>query len=126
MRRRFRLIIQSPACPRGQVHGERLRVYAAGVPTKNARRQTARTGDGGYVSEGFRAVKMKIGGESMEVDVERVRAVCDSIGPKIHLMIAANNRWTTPDAIRFGRLVFTYDALNRLLTQTPDASLNDG
>src|SRR5437868_12673934 len=62
-----------------------------------------------YVAEGFRAVKMKIGGESMEVDVERVRAVREAIGPKIQLMIDANNRWTAPDAIRFGRLVEKYN-----------------
>ena len=62
-----------------------------------------------YVVEGFRAVKMKIGGESMEVDVERVRAVREAVGPKIDLMIDANNRWTAPDAIRFGRLVEKYN-----------------
>jgi hypothetical protein len=29
----------------------------------------------GYIGEGFRAVKMKVGGEPMDVDAERVRAV---------------------------------------------------
>ena len=62
-----------------------------------------------YVAEGFRAVKMKVGGEPMEVDVERVRAVRDAVGPKVDLLIDANNKWNAYEAIRFGRKVEKYD-----------------
>jgi len=38
-----------------------------------------------------------------------VRAVREAIGPKIDLMIDANNKWNAYDAIRFGRLVERYN-----------------
>src|SRR5438094_7566264 len=95
-----------PVCEVLGVFSERLRVYAAGGYYEEGKgvKELVKEMEG-YVSEGFRAVKMKIGGESMQVDVDRVRAVREAIGPKIELMIDANNRWNAPDAIRFGRLV---------------------
>jgi len=89
---------------------DRVRVYAAGgyyeegKTTADLARETE-----SYVSEGFRAVKMKIGGEPLAVDVERVRAVRQAIGPKIDLLIDANNKWNAYEAIRFGRAVEKYD-----------------
>jgi D-galactarolactone cycloisomerase len=102
--------LDRPVCEVLGVFSERLRVYAAGGYYEEGKgvKQLVKEMEG-YVSEGFRAVKMKIGGESMEVDVERVRAVREAIGPKIQLMIDANNRWTAPDAIRFGRLAEKYN-----------------
>ena len=54
---------------------ERLRVYAAGGYYEEGKgiKELVKEMES-YVAEGFRAVKMKIGGESMEVDVERVRS----------------------------------------------------
>jgi L-alanine-DL-glutamate epimerase-like enolase superfamily enzyme len=63
----------------------------------------------GYVREGFRAVKMKVGGESFAVDVERVRAVREALGPEIDILIDANNKWKAYEAIRFGRAVEKYN-----------------
>lgn len=85
---------------------EKIRVYAAGGYYEEGKgiKELVKEMEG-YVSEGFRAVKMKIGGEPMDVDVERVRAVREAIGPKIDLMIDANNRWNGYDAIRFGHMV---------------------
>jgi L-alanine-DL-glutamate epimerase-like enolase superfamily enzyme len=62
----------------------------------------------GYVSEGFQAVKMKVGGSSFQDDVERVKAVREAIGPDVDLLIDANNKWTAYEAIRFGRAVEKY------------------
>lgn len=91
-------------------HTDRLRVYAAG----GYYRDDKTTGDlvaemEGYVEEGFRAVKMKVGGEPMRVDEERVRAVRDAIGPDVDLLLDANNRWVPYEAIRFGRMVEKYE-----------------
>ncbi len=60
-----------------------------------------------YVSEGFRAVKMKVGwsGISLREDAERVRAARKAVGPSVELMIDANNAWDASTAIRFGRMV---------------------
>ncbi len=85
---------------------DKIRVYAAGGYYEEGKS----VGDlvkemEGYVSEGFRAVKMKVGGESLAVDVERVKAVREALGPDIDILIDANNRWRAYEAIRFGRAV---------------------
>ena len=92
------------------VFSERIRVYAAGGYYEEGKGvpQLVKEMEG-YVAEGFRAVKMKVGGESMTLDAERVRAVREAVGPDIDLMIDANNRWTAPEAIRFGRMVEKYN-----------------
>jgi L-alanine-DL-glutamate epimerase-like enolase superfamily enzyme len=89
---------------------EKIRVYAAGGYYEEGKgtKELVKEMEG-YVSEGFRAVKMKVGGEPMDVDAERVRAVREAIGPKIDLMIDANNKWNAYDAIRFGRMVERYN-----------------
>jgi L-alanine-DL-glutamate epimerase-like enolase superfamily enzyme len=91
-------------------YDERIRVYAAGGYYEEGKglKELAREMEE-YVGEGFRAVKMKVGGEPMSVDAERVRAVRDAVGPKVDLLIDANNKWNAYDAIRFGRMVEKYD-----------------
>jgi L-alanine-DL-glutamate epimerase-like enolase superfamily enzyme len=88
----------------------KLRVYAAGGYYEEGKTVADLVKEmEGYVREGFRAVKMKVGGESFSVDVERVRAVREALGPDIDLMIDANNKWLAYDAIRFGRAVEKYN-----------------
>jgi L-alanine-DL-glutamate epimerase-like enolase superfamily enzyme len=102
--------LNRPVCEVLGVFSEKIRVYAAGGYYEEGKgvRELVKEMEG-YVGEGFRAVKMKIGGEPMDVDAERVRAVREAIGPKIDLMIDANNRWTAFEAIRFGHLVEKYN-----------------
>jgi D-arabinonate dehydratase len=59
----------------------------------------------GFVSDGFRAVKMKIGGEPIAVDVARVAAVRDAIGPDIDLMVDVNHALMPYEAIRLARAI---------------------
>jgi len=56
-----------------------------------------------FVSQGFKAVKMKIGLGSIQKDVDRVAAVREAIGPDIKLMVDANHCFSVPTAIRLGR-----------------------
>jgi L-alanine-DL-glutamate epimerase-like enolase superfamily enzyme len=102
--------LNRPVCEVLGVFSEKIRVYAAGGYYEEGKgvRELVKEMEG-YVSEGFRAVKMKIGGEPMELDAERVRAVREAVGPKIDLMIDANNRWTGFEAIRFGHMVEKYN-----------------
>jgi D-galactarolactone cycloisomerase len=58
----------------------------------------------GYVAEGFRAVKLKIGFGVAE-DIALIRAVRDAIGPRTGLMLDANHGYDTIDAIAVGRAV---------------------
>lgn len=73
--------------PRPQVE-----VYGSGVnlhyPLEDLLEQARR-----WVGLGYDAVKMKVGGPDLAVDVDRVAAVRDVIGPDRRLMIDANQRW---------------------------------
>ncbi|MFO7668586.1 MAG: mandelate racemase/muconate lactonizing enzyme family protein [Bacteroidales bacterium] len=89
---------------------KKIRVYAAGGYYQEGKSTLDLAKEmEGYVAEGFRAVKMKVGGASFNEDVERVRAVRDAIGPDIDLMLDANNRWLAYEAILFGRAVQKYN-----------------
>lgn len=49
---------------------------------------------------GYRGVKIKVGHDDLDEDVERIAAVREAIGPRCPLMIDANQRWDLPAARR--------------------------
>ena len=51
------------------------------------------------LGSGFRAVKMKVGRDSVSEDVERVAAMRDLVGTETALMVDANMRWSVDQAI---------------------------
>lgn len=56
--------------------------------------------------EGYRAVKLKVGGPDPREDLLRVEAVRKALGPEIRIMTDANGRWNLPQAIQTaGRFV---------------------
>jgi L-alanine-DL-glutamate epimerase-like enolase superfamily enzyme len=63
----------------------------------------------GFLAQGYRAVKMKVGREDAQEDVERVAAVRRAIGPSVQLMLDANQKWTAAEAIRRVCLLKPYD-----------------
>ncbi|HSM79940.1 MAG TPA: mandelate racemase/muconate lactonizing enzyme family protein [Bryobacteraceae bacterium] len=58
-----------------------------------------------YLSRGFQAVKIKIGGPSEDRDVDRIRAVRAALGPDRKLMVDANQGLTLDRALRLARRV---------------------
>ena len=54
---------------------------------------------------GWPGVKLKIGKEYAEEDAERLQAVRAAIGPRMHLMVDANQSMTYPEAKRRARLL---------------------
>lgn len=64
---------------------------------------------GGYVNQGLKAIKLKIGKLSIKGDVERVRVVREAIGPDMKLAVDANNAYTPHEAIKAGRALEKYD-----------------
>ena len=81
---------------------DKIRVYAAGGYYREGKTTADLVKEmEGYVEEGFRAVKMKVGGEDFRTDVERVRAVREALGSDIDILIDANNKWNAYEAIRF-------------------------
>ncbi len=90
-------------------YNEKLRVYAAGGYYQEGKGLSELVAEmEGYVKEGFRAVKMKVGGASFAEDVARVAAVRQALGDDIDILIDANNKWRAYEAIRFGRAVEKY------------------
>ena len=63
----------------------------------------------GYVDLGFRAVKMKVGGLSIDEDVIRVAGVRNAIGPDVGLMLDANVAYDVPTAITAAHAFEPYD-----------------
>jgi D-arabinonate dehydratase len=55
------------------------------------------------VAKGARAVKMKIGGAPITVDVERIDAVREAVGPNVEILVDANNAYNRLDALKMGR-----------------------
>ena len=63
----------------------------------------------GFVAQGFRAVKMRLGLPDPAEDIARVKAVRDAIGPGIRLMADANQGLTEAQGIRLGRRLEPFD-----------------
>lgn len=62
-----------------------------------------------FVRKGYRAVKLKTGGFSVEEEIERVAAVRAAIGRDILLMIDNNAAYGLNDCVRFSRGIEQYD-----------------
>jgi L-alanine-DL-glutamate epimerase-like enolase superfamily enzyme len=53
----------------------------------------------GFLAQGFQAIKMKVGRDVLEQDIDRVQAVRKFVGSDFPLMVDANMRWTVDQAI---------------------------
>lgn len=69
-----------------------------------------------YAEQGFRAIKMKIGLGDPALDLRRVKAVREAIGPDVKLAVDANHCFTVPQAIQLGRAM---EPLNLLWFEEP-------
>lgn len=58
----------------------------------------------GYVAEGFKGVKLKVGFGALE-DARITKAVREAIGPAVELMVDANHAYDSVAAIQYGRQV---------------------
>jgi L-alanine-DL-glutamate epimerase-like enolase superfamily enzyme len=62
-----------------------------------------------YVAQGFAGVKFKVGGKSPLEDAARVRAAREAAGPRLAIMVDANQGYDRAGAVEFGRLVADLD-----------------
>ena len=62
----------------------------------------------GYQDEGYKVVKMKIGGAPLEVDIKRIEAVIDVVGAGQNLAVDANGRFDLQTALACGRAMQPY------------------
>jgi L-alanine-DL-glutamate epimerase-like enolase superfamily enzyme len=63
----------------------------------------------GFVANGYKAVKLKTGADTMANEVKRIAATRAAIGPDISLMLDLNAAYDLPACIEFARLVAPYD-----------------
>jgi len=64
----------------------------------------------GYVEQGFKAVKMKVGRGTPGEEEDRIAAAREAVGSDIQLMLDANNAWSdVPTALRYLRRYEPYD-----------------
>ncbi|AVG24235.1 L-alanine-DL-glutamate epimerase [Pontimonas salivibrio] len=61
-----------------------------------------------YVGMGYRTVKMKIGGASLEEDIQRIEAVLDALPEGVTLAVDANGRFDGAEAVRYGNALGNY------------------
>jgi len=52
------------------------------------------------VQEGFQTIKLKVGHDPLEYDLERLRRVREAVGPGIRITVDANGGWSVNEAIR--------------------------
>lgn len=94
----------------GAVAHDRVPAYASGgyyLPGKTPDKLAAEMA--GHVAEGFRAVKMKVGLESVANERKRIAAVREAIGEDVRLMLDANNAWRDlPTALEYLRAFEPY------------------
>lgn len=64
---------------------------------------------GGFIAQGFRTMKMRLGSSDPKTDIARVKAVRDAIGPDVKLMADANQGLNEAQAIRLGRMLEEFD-----------------
>jgi L-Ala-D/L-Glu epimerase len=53
----------------------------------------------GYIADGFNTLKMKVG-VGADIDILRVKAVRDAVGPDIKIRLDANQGWNAKEAVR--------------------------
>lgn len=94
---------------RGGTAEEAVEVYAAGgyyYPGKN--RSALQDELRGYLDQGYRRVKIKIGGEPLEDDLRRIEAALDVLGRGDALAVDANGRFDVPLALRYAEALAPY------------------
>ena len=63
----------------------------------------------GYARRGFRAVKIKVGSPELEADIERLARVREAVGPRVKVMMDANQGMNVPSALALARHVREFD-----------------
>ncbi|WP_047983768.1 mandelate racemase/muconate lactonizing enzyme family protein [Ornithinibacillus californiensis] len=54
----------------------------------------------GYVKDGFSVLKVKVGKDRIETDIERIQAIRDRVGPDVTIRLDANQGWNPKEAVR--------------------------
>ena len=88
----------------------KVQVYAGGIDLDFTVSELLAQADR-FVSEGYRAIKFKIGRPHLREDIERVRSMREHLGDDFPLMADANMRWSVDQAIKAGRELEKFNLL---------------
>ena len=95
--------------PVAELYGGRLRdrvmVYASGmnyIDGKDPAAEYPREAES-LLAQGYRAMKMRIGGQPIRKDLEAIAAVRQAVGPDVRLMADGNGAYTLGSAMQMGR-----------------------
>ncbi|WP_346882151.1 mandelate racemase/muconate lactonizing enzyme family protein [uncultured Algibacter sp.] len=94
----------------GGAHRTKIKPYATGLyfmghdnPSRNFKKEAEL-----YVSQGFKAIKMKVG-LGVKEDIKNVKMVREIIGDDIELMVDSNHAYTLREATQLARAIEKYD-----------------
>jgi L-alanine-DL-glutamate epimerase-like enolase superfamily enzyme len=93
--------IMGGARDRIRAYGSGINMHLDGEPLAEQMR--------GFLDAGYRAVKMKVGRDDPAEDVERVATVRSTIGPAVLLLLDANQKWTSGEAVRRMAMLERFD-----------------
>lgn len=83
-------------------YDQKVPVYAGGIDLQFSMDELLAQADG-FVEQGFRAIKMKVGRSNVREDIERVSRMREHLGDTFPLMADANMRWSADQAITAAR-----------------------
>jgi L-alanine-DL-glutamate epimerase-like enolase superfamily enzyme len=90
-------------------HDDRVLVYPGGgyyYPGKEIEQLQGEMR--GYREQGYRIVKMKVGGALLDTDIRRIEAVLEIVGSGDNLAVDANGRYDMASALAFGEAAAPY------------------
>ncbi|WP_027133027.1 mandelate racemase/muconate lactonizing enzyme family protein [Geminicoccus roseus] len=91
-------------------HDPQVLPYASGGLYKNGQSADAFAEEyAAYAKQGFQAVKIKVGGASLAVDLERVAKLRAALGPGPRLMVDAVSNYDVPTAVKFAKAAAPHD-----------------
>lgn len=87
---------------------DRTKCYAGAIDLNFSKEKLLKNIES-YLEQGFKAVKIKLGQQTLKEDIERVEAVRKLIGQDITFMVDANMGWTVDEAITAARELQRYN-----------------
>ena len=79
-------------------HRDRIPVYGSGINLNYTLEELVQEMQG-FLRQGIKAVKMKVGKDDLQEDIRRIRAVRDAVGPDLLIMVDANQKWSVAEAL---------------------------
>jgi L-alanine-DL-glutamate epimerase-like enolase superfamily enzyme len=80
-------------------HRDDVPIYGSGRATHRMSIEELVGGAESYLTDGYDAIKLRVGARRAEEDVERVRAVREAVGDRVRIMVDCNERLDLPTAL---------------------------